>query len=708
MPIDLSRLFPGKKKTQKIARTDISSRPRAGYWGVVDVIGKSEGIAGWVFDASNPGKPQTVLIMLGEHVIGTAVTSRSRPDVSRLFGGDALCAFSFGWSQILRLPENRPSADASLSFLILGTDVQLSLLSGHPSIDAIYSWTEAAQPSNGSVDPIENGIDEEREDAGTVAVGLDTESGADRLFDSGFYLRWYPDVKAAGTDPVVHYNTFGWRELRDPNPYFSTSYYLAANPDVAAADINPFEHYVDAGFSEGRFANPIGTTKLAFVSKLKPLQDQCVAWKRSESVTLIDAQRLADRLRGKSRRFTRDLVVSFSHDNFSKNTGGVQLCIALEQLAFAKQDCCYLHISPWQAQPTLSQQDASFQLITITIDNETIGTCRLADVIEALEVAASTAPLTVLAFIVHALHGHQIDTVIALHRQLTPQSSYFWIHDYFTICTGYNLLRNQISFCNAPKADSNSCSICVYGESRPQHTGNIARLFQAIDFTVISPSEFSATLWAQSTDLSHLALVVQPHCEIVEKVTRVQTLGFFTPKRELKLLRPLRIAFLGHQSEHKGWSVFQDLVRQFCGSPDYEFLHLGTQHEVFLPVGFREVKVTGDNPNQMVEALTREGVDAVLIWSSWPETFCITAHEAIAAGAIVIAPRVSGNVPELIARTGAGIVLDSEDDLFSDFKSGEIAKYLVERSERGIPVGRLLFSDMTASVLAANSISSDQ
>jgi glycosyltransferase involved in cell wall biosynthesis len=705
MLIDLSRLFLGKKKTQKIARTDISSRPRAGYWGVVDVIGQSEGIAGWVFDASNPGKAQTVLIMLGEHVIGTAVTSKSRPDISSLFGSEALCAFSFDWSQVLRLPENRPSAGVTLSFLVLGTDVHLNSLPDFPSIDAIYAWNERAQPSKRGANHEENGTDEELDDAVFTEVGLDSESTAERLFDSSFYLRWYPDVKAAGVEPAVHYNTLGWRELRDPNPYFSSSYYLSSNPDVAAADINPFEHYVNAGFSEGRFANPIGTSKIEFLSRLKSLEDQCLAWTRSESVTLIDAQRLAERLRGKSRRFTRGLVVSFSHDNFSKNTGGVQLCIALEQLAFAKQDCCYVHISPWQAQPTLSQQDTSLHLITITVDNETIGSCRLSDLSEAFEVAATQSPVTVVAFIVHALHGHQIDTLIALNKQLSPRSRYFWLHDYFSICTGYNLLRNQIDFCNAPKADSNSCGICVYGESRPQHVGTIARLFQAIDFTVISPSQFAATLWAQSTDLNHSALVVQPHCEIVEKVTRVQTLGVFTPKGELKLLRPLRVAFLGHQSEHKGWSVFQDLVRQLCGSTDYEFLHLGTQREVFAPVGFREVKVTGENPNQMVDALMSEGVDAVLIWSSWPETFCITAHEAMAAGAVVIAPRVSGNVPELIAKTGLGIVFENEDDLFSEFKSGAIAKHLLKHAERGMTVGKLQFSEMTASVVAENGIS---
>ena len=71
-------------------------------------------------------------------------------------------------------------------------------------------------------------------------------------FDAAYYLAHNADVKAAGVDPLQHYLTYGWKEGRDPNAYFSTRYYLAQNADVAAARVNPLEHFEYYGWKEGR------------------------------------------------------------------------------------------------------------------------------------------------------------------------------------------------------------------------------------------------------------------------------------------------------------------------------------------------------------------------------------------------------------------------------------------------------------------------
>lgn len=71
-------------------------------------------------------------------------------------------------------------------------------------------------------------------------------------FDPIYYLFWYPDVRAAGFDPLDHYLLYGWKEGRDPSAGFSTSGYLAANVDVASSGQNPLVHFVNAGLAEGR------------------------------------------------------------------------------------------------------------------------------------------------------------------------------------------------------------------------------------------------------------------------------------------------------------------------------------------------------------------------------------------------------------------------------------------------------------------------
>ena len=72
------------------------------------------------------------------------------------------------------------------------------------------------------------------------------------FFDYDWYLVHYPDVRAAGVDPAMHYLLFAATEGRNPSTLFDTSWYLATNPDVAAAGMNPLIHFLRHGIHEGR------------------------------------------------------------------------------------------------------------------------------------------------------------------------------------------------------------------------------------------------------------------------------------------------------------------------------------------------------------------------------------------------------------------------------------------------------------------------
>ena len=71
-------------------------------------------------------------------------------------------------------------------------------------------------------------------------------------FDRDYYLKNNQDVLVAGVDPERHYLEHGWKEGRDPSPYFNVRGYLEANPDVAAAQVEPLGHFVRHGLGEGR------------------------------------------------------------------------------------------------------------------------------------------------------------------------------------------------------------------------------------------------------------------------------------------------------------------------------------------------------------------------------------------------------------------------------------------------------------------------
>jgi hypothetical protein len=73
--------------------------------------------------------------------------------------------------------------------------------------------------------------------------------------DIAFYRAVNADVPAR-LGPVTHYCRRGWREGRDPAPWFSVADYLEANPDVRKARVEPFAHYLMRGRWEGREIAP--------------------------------------------------------------------------------------------------------------------------------------------------------------------------------------------------------------------------------------------------------------------------------------------------------------------------------------------------------------------------------------------------------------------------------------------------------------------
>ncbi|WP_197424787.1 DUF563 domain-containing protein [Bordetella sp. N] len=80
------------------------------------------------------------------------------------------------------------------------------------------------------------------------------------LFHSEWYLERYPDVRAAGINPLVHYVRHGAAGLK-PNPIFDSKWYFDQYADVEASGINPLLHYLTAGAQEGRNPGPLFDAK---------------------------------------------------------------------------------------------------------------------------------------------------------------------------------------------------------------------------------------------------------------------------------------------------------------------------------------------------------------------------------------------------------------------------------------------------------------
>jgi hypothetical protein len=516
--------------------------------------------------------------------------------------------------------------------------------------------------------------------------------------DTAYYLDLYPDVAESGIDPVEHFVETGWLEGRDPHPEFSTSYYLEMNADIAGAGVNPYFHYIAAGRDEGRLSMRPGGFRLQILESLAPLDVEIANWRGSQLPphAVLTRDQLRDDLRRRiswSNRF----ILAVGHDDYTQSVGGVQLCVGLEQAEFGLRGLAYVHVFPHQPLPVLAAEtNPEGFLLTLVCDGECVGTADASDVIAVLRDLA--ADVSVEAIVVHALHGHSPEVVAEMYRAAKPRTAWFWIHDYFSLCPGYTLMRNQVEYCHGPPPDSAACRLCIFGAARVAHLPRIETLFSQIPFTFVAPSAAAADVWQKGWGASAPCVVVHEHCT-VEWTTTGPALA--TVARADPCL-PVRIAFIGYPSGHKGWNVYADLARRFGRSDAYRFLQFGLENAEMPWIEHVSVAVTPESPTAMLDALVAAEVDVTILWSLWPETFSFALHEALAAGTFVVTNPDAGNIARVTADLeGHGVVLRSEEDLLARFSDGTPVEWARRRADRQKRLGRLVRSHLTADLVPA-------
>ncbi len=154
------------------------------------------------------------------------------------------------------LQDFRAGDSIDLQGLTYGGDVALSFLGGALQVSQGGAMVGRFQLTGG---PASYGANQfSLADDGNGGTVLTTTHVLNTYpdFDAAYYLAHNPDVAKAGVDPLQHYLTFGWKEGRDPDAFFSTNWYLAHNPDVAKAGVNPLLHFEYNGWQEGRDPGP--------------------------------------------------------------------------------------------------------------------------------------------------------------------------------------------------------------------------------------------------------------------------------------------------------------------------------------------------------------------------------------------------------------------------------------------------------------------
>ena len=259
----------------------------------------------------------------------------------------------------------------------------------------------------------------------------------------------------------------------------------------------------------------------------------------------------------------RRVFVTLSQDNYTTSVGGVQLCLKIEEKHAREHGATHINLHPAIPINALSRdQTAQDICLVLTCNGVTLGASSAGEIAHAFKVVAGEVERADL--VVHSLLAHSAEAIVGLHRALRPARSFLWLHDFFTLCPSYTLLRNGISYCHAPHVNSSACNLSLFGDERREHETRMRELFAQIPFEVIAPSRFAADFLTEKTNLPMRKLHVQNHCTLKSG-----------SKRAARATGAVRVAFLGHPSPHKGWETFLRLVREMGDDSRYEFHHLG-------------------------------------------------------------------------------------------------------------------------------------
>lgn len=513
---------------------------------------------------------------------------------------------------------------------------------------------------------------------------------ASALFDAEFYLAKYPDVAAAGLDPLEHYSSHGWREGRDPSPLFDTKFYLRAYPDVAAGGLNPLNHYAVYGAKEGRAAVPPRRTVESgkdIVLGARPARVRASGWAPVLDINSpLNSEDVYQVLLSAFKKNAGAAIISMSHDQYLKSVGGVQTAIAIEERMLTEAGWTYIHFCPALPLPFLveaSADDLTFLVLTLSGKRE--GVVKLSDLLTVLPRVARECQKS-LSLVVHHLMGFSVETVLKISRVCTTGTPMVWVHDFFSLCTNPFLLRNDIAFCNAPPVESSACMICCEGADRRAHLAALQHFFNELKPVVLAPSETALNFWKKRGEFSHSKAVVLP-------LARVE-LGLDSKNGKH---RPLRVAHLGAAAPHKGWATFRKIVERHADDDRYEFYRLGFGKTELKGLTEVLVEVSPGNVDAMIEAVCEYEIDVVINWSSCFETFSFITLEALAAGAFVVARKDAGNVWPAVMTVDRkrGTSVSTEIELRALFITGEI----VERATGRLDRGELVRSRGTADLL---------
>ena len=241
--------------------------------------------------------------------------------------------------------------------------------------------------------------------------------------------------------------------------------------------------------------------------------------------------------------------------------------------------------------------------------------------------------------VVHFQHlGHHTAS-LPMIAKACGAGTVFSVHDFFLVCSRYNLLNNAQQFCNIGERPITACDICLrVAENLPSGAQQTRRSFMAEMLRSVDVLLFGTSYSSQLTRR------IYPHLE----TKRCEVFGIPTPepappRQQLshRVDQPLKVAVVGNFLRSKGADTILSII-ETVDPRRFHFVLFGKAEAQYEDVLTRAAHphVTYHGRYAVGDLDATACCDVSLHLSIWPETYCISLSETWQRGIVPIASRI--------------------------------------------------------------------
>ena len=354
----------------------------------------------------------------------------------------------------------------------------------------------------------------------------------------------------------------------------------------------------------------------------------------------------------------KKMVISISYGNYTKGVGGTDKFILTQQNIFLKKDTTFFHIFPVNRINKYIQIKNS-NVWGLTVDGKYKGMFSTNQINKKILHYVNKKNADLKCIYLHHLKDinlFEIDKIL----EFCNIPIYFYLHDYMTICPAKGLINSNNVFCGSSFPNESKCIKCsYYNKNTVIRKNQIVKLLNKYskNITFIAPSMAAKNVWCKTYPNFSDNVIVINH----------QTLfGKYDGNNEIiNPNEPIRIAFVGYQSNIKGWNEWEKAVKKaYSNNRNEKFYQFGTVNDHIDFVEEVEVDFK-KNLNAMTDALRNKNIHCAVLWSIWPETYSYTYYEALSSNTFILTNSLSGNICDQVHIRKNGFVADNPNDLES-------------------------------------------